>query len=422
MKKKKNFKKVPNIIKEENHNNEKKEDNKDVVQPVGSYRDFLIMEKKDKIKDSVLEFVNLESDNLFFKDFIILQHQPNQKKSRFTELFKEMSLKEKNKDKEDDKEIKINNYIDNNIDSNIIPNANIQSMRYKSYDINQNIFNMNSYYQNQALKNNLSNSNQINGNENNFYNPNNNNNKIGFSSLSNPNSRTQSELNFQGHGGSFSSKSTNANTYYKTTSSNSLESNNNIIISNNLINTFQGGGGNMNFIINNNTFIDKDFEPNVDIKKVLALKDKRTTIMIKNIPNKFTRDKLLELIDKNFSGTYDLFILPKDGNKNRNFGYSFINFTSSYFIPHFYHNFNGKKWSDTNSQKVCEITYSKIQGRNELISHYPNKIIFFNDVTDLKFDKFFIPIEYKNLFKQIFPNQPLIKENNFGFITKIPFY
>ena len=39
--------------------------------------------------------------------------------------------------------------------------------------------------------------------------------------------------------------------------------------------------------------------------------------MIKNIPKKFTREKLLDLIDKNFKGSYDLFILPKDGNKNR---------------------------------------------------------------------------------------------------------
>ena len=144
--------------------------------------------------------------------------------------------------------------------------------------------------------------------------------------------------------------------------------------------------------------------------------------MIKNIPNKFTRDKLIELIDKNFYGTYDLFILPKDGNKNRNFGYSFINFTSSYFIPYFYHHFNGRKWTDTNSQKVCEITYSKIQGRNELISHYPNKIIFFSDVKDLNMgNKFFIPNEYKNLFLQLFPKQQ-IEENNQGFITKIPLY
>ena len=61
--------------------------------------------------------------------------------------------------------------------------------------------------------------------------------------------------------------------------------------------------------------------------------------------------------------------------------------------------FNGKKWTDTNSQKVCEITYSKIQGRNELISHYPNKIIYFNNVLDIQNrNKFFIPKDYLILF------------------------
>ena len=109
--------------------------------------------------------------------------------------------------------------------------------------------------------------------------------------------------------------------------------------------------------------------------------------------------------------------MPKDGNKNRNFGYAFINFISSYSIPYFYFVFNGKKWAETNSQKVCEITYSKIQGRNELISHYPSKIIFFNDKT--KTNKFFIPNEYKEIYKQIFPNQK-IEENEAGFYVEIP--
>ena len=83
--------------------------------------------------------------------------------------------------------------------------------------------------------------------------------------------------------------------------------------------------------------------------------------------------------------------------------------------------FNGKKWTDTNSKKICEITYSKIQGRHELISHYPNKIIFFNDILDMKTgNKFFIPKDYLMLFKQLFPNHP-IEENNFGFFTGVPF-
>ena len=110
---------------------------------------------------------------------------------------------------------------------------------------------------------------------------------------------------------------------------------------------------------------------NLDINKVISLEDKRTTIMIKNIPNKFNKDLLLSIINQNFKGTYDLFILPTDVNKYKNFGYAFINFTCSYYIPYFYYMFNGKMWSSTNSKKVCELTYSKVQGKNNLLGHYP---------------------------------------------------
>ena len=262
--------------------------------------------------------------------------------------------------------------------------------------------------------------------------------------FSNPNSRLPSDFGFRGHGNSFSSRSTNTNTYQKRSSFGSNESNfinfpvcNNINLihnninnlNNNINNNVLNDNLNKNFknninIINNNNkinYIEEKFDPNVDIKKVLSLEDKRTTIMIKNIPNKFTREKLLELIDINFTGTYDLFILPKDGNKNRNFGYAFINFISSYSIPYFYYTFTGKKWIDTNSKKVCEITYSKIQGRSKLISHYPNKILFFNNVLDIQNgNKFFIPKDYLVIFKQIFPKHP-IEENNLGFVVEIPF-
>ena len=110
-------------------------------------------------------------------------------------------------------------------------------------------------------------------------------------------------------------------------------------------NSSLSNSNNSNIDISNNSFNSKiivvdikeqNFEPNVDINKILSLKDTRTTIMIKNIPNKFGRDLLLSTIDQNFKGTYDLFILPTDGNKNKNFGYSFINFTSCYYIPFFY--------------------------------------------------------------------------------------
>ena len=166
---------------------------------------------------------------------------------------------------------------------------------------------------------------------------------------------------------------------------------------------------------------EKKFELNVDIKKVICLEDRRTTVMIKNIPNKFNRDMLLNIIDKNFKGAYDIFILPTDVNRYKNFGYSFINFTCSYYIPNFYYLFNGKKWSNTNSQKMCEITYSKIQGRNNLLQHYSNKIIFRNDeAKKYNSEKYIIPNEYKAIFTKAFPNQ-YIEEYEFHFMTKMPF-
>ena len=143
--------------------------------------------------------------------------------------------------------------------------------------------------------------------------------------------------------------------------------------------------------------------------------------MIKNIPNKFNKDILLDIIDQNFKGTYDIFILPIDINKNRNYGYAFINFINSYFIPYFYFMFNGKKWSNTNSEKICEITYSNIQGKNNLILHYHNKIVFQNNsLNDSNEQKYIIPNEYLLIFKQKYPKQ-FIEEYKFYFITKMPY-
>ena len=424
MKKQKNTKKLDS----KQTQNKNKEKEKDIIQPIGLFQDFLIIEKRDKIKEKSLELEKFKSDNNFLKDFLILQHRPKQEKSRFSDFFKELSEQEKKNIIEEPKIEKI----EQNEIKNPIPNPQPQNQIIDFYDRSPSYFSINQF-QNPFSNDNTTNEIKL----------------LNNNIFSNSNSRSTSFSGFTGQGSSFSIKSTktnfsnfsNNNILFNRTSLNSIDSNiitnnknninnnsinnnniNNINNNNNIFNKFPGNIGNINIIYNNNTFTEKEFEPIVEIKKVLNFEDKRTTIMIKNIPNKFTREKLLELIDKNFKGSYDLFILPKDGNKNRNFGYSFINFVSSYSIPYFYHEFNGKKWKETNSQKICEISYSKFQGRNELISHYPNKIIFFNNA--IKVDKgindfFFIPDEYKSLFKQFFPNQQ-IEEKDSGFITKIP--
>ena len=78
--KNKKFEKHANTI--QNENNLKKKE-KDIIQSIGSYHDFLIMEKKENIKESTFEFKNIESENNFLKDFLILQRRPKKEKSRF---------------------------------------------------------------------------------------------------------------------------------------------------------------------------------------------------------------------------------------------------------------------------------------------------------------------------------------------------
>ena len=94
MKKKKVVKKL-NTFQEKN---KKENKDKDIVQSIGYFNDFLIMEKKDKIKETTLEFKNIESDNNFLNDFLILQRRPKPEKSRFSDFFKEINeLDKKNK-------------------------------------------------------------------------------------------------------------------------------------------------------------------------------------------------------------------------------------------------------------------------------------------------------------------------------------
>ena len=65
--------------------------------------------------------------------------------------------------------------------------------------------------------------------------------------------------------------------------------------------------------------------------------DERTTIMIKNIPNKYTQQMLLSTIDRSQRDNYDFFYLPIDFKNNCNMGYAFINFVDSIFIVDFFH-------------------------------------------------------------------------------------
>lgn len=79
---------------------------------------------------------------------------------------------------------------------------------------------------------------------------------------------------------------------------------------------------------------------------------------------------LLERIDKKLANTYDFFYLPIDLKNNCNVGYAFINLVHPLFVISLVEDLNGKTWERFNSEKVCEITYGRIQGKKDLVLNF----------------------------------------------------
>ncbi|EFJ36208.1 hypothetical protein SELMODRAFT_438348 [Selaginella moellendorffii] len=110
----------------------------------------------------------------------------------------------------------------------------------------------------------------------------------------------------------------------------------------------------------------------LDLDRIVSGEDKRTTLMLKNIPNKYTSKMLLAVIDEANQGTYDFIYLPIDFKNKCNVGYAFVNMIEPSYIVSFYKAFNGKKWEKFNSEKVASVAYARIQGKAALVAHFQN--------------------------------------------------
>lgn len=78
-------------------------------------------------------------------------------------------------------------------------------------------------------------------------------------------------------------------------------------------------------------------------------------------------------------GTYDFFYLPIDFKNRCNVGYCFINFLDPKHIPPFVHAFHGQRWKSFNSEKVCAVTFARIQGKQAMISRFQNSSLLEKD-------------------------------------------
>lgn len=117
----------------------------------------------------------------------------------------------------------------------------------------------------------------------------------------------------------------------------------------------------------------------VDYDRITRGLDMRTTIMIKNIPNKFTQQMLQEYIDATNSKTYDFLYLRIDFRNRCNVGYAFVNFIDPISIVTFGQARVGTKWNRFHSDKICDISYANIQGKECLIEKFRNSCVMDED-------------------------------------------
>merc|ERR1719401_2724535 len=93
-----------------------------------------------------------------------------------------------------------------------------------------------------------------------------------------------------------------------------------------------------------------------------------TTVMLRNIPNRYSRNMLIERLNQGYSGQFDFVYLPIDFNSKCNVGYAFINFRSPQICTQFTAEFHGAKTTAKlpgfSSAKICEVSYARVQGRD----------------------------------------------------------
>jgi len=109
-----------------------------------------------------------------------------------------------------------------------------------------------------------------------------------------------------------------------------------------------------------------------------------TTLMLRNIPNSYSRDMLLKLLDQEgFEGCYDLVFVAVDFRKFAGLGYGFVNFTSHENAERAKEKFEGFNRWQAKSKKVCKVNWSSpLQGLSAHVEHYRNSVVMHESVPD----------------------------------------
>ena len=166
--------------------------------------------------------------------------------------------------------------------------------------------------------------------------------------------------------------------------------------------------------------LNKNEKQFLNLEDIARGKEQRTTLMIRNVPIKYTDEMLMKELSK-FDKKYNCLYMPFDYEKGGNKGYAFINFTHPLHILLFQEYFEGKSWNYFESKKICELNFANFQGINEIKKHAKNykgikKPTFIVIPDDAKVD-IEVPLTYLEIFLERYKNMKYVK-NSKTFLIK----
>lgn len=110
----------------------------------------------------------------------------------------------------------------------------------------------------------------------------------------------------------------------------------------------------------------------------------RTTVMLRNLPNNYTREMVMSLLDSSgFFAEYNFLYLPIDFQTRSCLGYAFVNLVDASVAPRFWMKFqNFSDWA-LPSRKLCGVSWSgPHQGLEAHIERYRNSPVMHASVPD----------------------------------------
>jgi hypothetical protein len=146
-----------------------------------------------------------------------------------------------------------------------------------------------------------------------------------------------------------------------------------------------------------------------------------TTLMLKNIPNRVTREDLVdEILTKMPAGSFDFMYLPVDFASKAGFGYAFVNCTSEEAVELFISTFHKRRLACAGGvySKPLEVTIARVQGFTANVNRLISSPVLFQaeeGSLPLIFNRNQVSIPFKSLMQlnrasMLFQNRPSIED------------